>query len=99
MTQIRRTIKNEKDGPQTTGGGNGYQPNLTDRKRPSRRIIPRKKEKIMDRQNHYFVFLAAGLVEILFGTLLFIRARQRALQRNVPFFWTLDTLQALRLSR
>lgn len=30
--------------------------------------------------------LAACLVEMLFGTLLFIRARQRALQRNVPYF-------------
>lgn len=30
--------------------------------------------------------LAACLVEMLFGSLLFIRARQRALQRNVPLF-------------
>lgn len=30
--------------------------------------------------------LAACLVEMLFGSLLFIRARQRALQRNVPHF-------------
>lgn len=31
-------------------------------------------------------YLAAGVVEILFGSLLFIRGRQRALQRNVPIF-------------
>ena len=31
-------------------------------------------------------YLTAGLVEILFGSLLFIRGRQRALQRNVPLF-------------
>lgn len=30
--------------------------------------------------------LAACLVEMLFGSLLFIRARQRALRRNVPLF-------------
>lgn len=30
--------------------------------------------------------LMAGLVEVLFGSLLFIRGRQRALQRNVPIF-------------
>ena len=31
-------------------------------------------------------YLTAGLVEILFASLLFIRGRQRATQRNVPFF-------------
>ncbi|PTM52708.1 hypothetical protein [Desmospora activa] len=31
-------------------------------------------------------WLVAALVEILFGTLLFIRGGQRALQKNVPFF-------------
>lgn len=31
-------------------------------------------------------WLAAGMVEVLFGTLLVIRGRQRALQRNVPLF-------------
>jgi hypothetical protein len=31
-------------------------------------------------------YLTAGLVEILFASLLFIRGRQRALQRNVPIF-------------
>ncbi|MBA4542715.1 MULTISPECIES: hypothetical protein [Thermoactinomyces] len=31
-------------------------------------------------------YLMAGLVEILFASLLFIRGRQRATQRNVPFF-------------
>lgn len=31
-------------------------------------------------------YLVAGLVEILFGSLLFIRGKQRATQRNVPIF-------------
>jgi hypothetical protein len=31
-------------------------------------------------------YLTAGLVEILFASLLFIRGKQRALQRNVPIF-------------
>jgi hypothetical protein len=31
-------------------------------------------------------YLMAGLIEILFGSLLFIRGRQRATQRNVPIF-------------
>jgi hypothetical protein len=31
-------------------------------------------------------YLTAGLVEILFGSLLFIRGKQRATQRNVPLF-------------
>jgi hypothetical protein len=31
-------------------------------------------------------YLTAGLVEILFASLLFIRGRQRALQRNIPIF-------------
>lgn len=33
-------------------------------------------------------YLTAGLVELLFGSLLFIRGRQRATQRNVPTFLT-----------
>lgn len=33
-------------------------------------------------------YLAAGLVEVLFASLLFIRGRQRATQRNVPGFLT-----------
>lgn len=31
-------------------------------------------------------YLTAGLVEILFASLLFIRGRQRATQKNVPLF-------------
>lgn len=31
-------------------------------------------------------YLTAGLVEVLFGSLLFIRGRQRATQKNVPLF-------------
>lgn len=34
-------------------------------------------------------YLTAGLVEILFGSLLFIRGKQRATQKNVPFFLTI----------
>jgi len=40
-------------------------------------------------------YLAAGLVEILFGSLLFIRGRQRALQRNVPLFLTIGYFVSL----
>ncbi|MBA4544609.1 hypothetical protein H1164_17415, partial [Thermoactinomyces daqus] len=35
---------------------------------------------------HLNAYLMAGLVEILFTSLLFIRGRQRATQRNVPLF-------------
>jgi hypothetical protein len=34
-------------------------------------------------------YLTAGLVELLFSTLLFLRGRQRALGRNVPVFLTI----------
>lgn len=40
-------------------------------------------------------WLTAGLVEILFASLLTIRARQRAMQRNVPFFLTLGYYTSL----
>lgn len=40
-------------------------------------------------------YLTAGLVEILFASLLFIRGRQRATQRNVPFFLTIGYFTSL----
>lgn len=40
-------------------------------------------------------YLTAGLVEILFGALLFIRGRQRATQLNVPTFLTLGYFVSL----
>src|SRR5690606_29125468 len=40
-------------------------------------------------------YLTAGLVELLFASLLFIRGRQRALQRNVPFFLSVGYFASL----
>lgn len=40
-------------------------------------------------------YLTAGLVEVLFASLLFIRGRQRATQRNVPVFLTLGYFVSL----
>jgi hypothetical protein len=40
-------------------------------------------------------YLTAGLVEILFGSLLFIRGKQRATQRNVPLFLTIGYFVSL----
>ena len=44
--------------------------------------------KLLARELGLNEYLTAGLVEILFASLLFIRGRQRATQRNVPFFLT-----------
>ncbi|PTM52190.1 hypothetical protein [Desmospora activa] len=40
-------------------------------------------------------FLTAGLVELLFASLLFIRGRQRATQRNVPLFLSIGYFVSL----
>lgn len=44
--------------------------------------------KLLARELGLNEYLTAGLVEILFASLLFIRGRQRATQRNVPIFLT-----------
>lgn len=40
-------------------------------------------------------YLTAGLVEVLFGSLLFIRGKQRATQRNVPLFLSIGYFTSL----
>ncbi len=40
-------------------------------------------------------YLTAGLVEILFASLLFIRGRQRATRRNVPLFLSIGYFTSL----